>query len=42
MTHTLGCISTEMSLHVLAYNFERIIRVLGFAKAMRSIKLAGA
>jgi transposase len=38
----LGHVATEMSLHVLTYNFKRIIRILGFAKAMRAMKLAGA
>jgi hypothetical protein len=29
LTKTLPCVSTEMSLHVLAYNFKRLIRILG-------------
>jgi hypothetical protein len=31
-----------MSLQVLAYNFKRVIRISGFVKAMRAIKVAGA
>jgi hypothetical protein len=31
-----------MSLQMLAYNLKRVIRILGFAKAMRAIKVAGA
>ncbi|MFM0069504.1 transposase, partial [Paraburkholderia aspalathi] len=38
----LGHVSTEMSLHVLAYNLKRVIRILGFAKTLRAMKLAGA
>jgi hypothetical protein len=35
-------VSTEMSLHVLAYNFKRVISVLGIAKTMKAMKLVGA
>ncbi|TDG01961.1 IS5/IS1182 family transposase, partial [Paraburkholderia guartelaensis] len=38
----LGHVATEMNLHVLAYNLKRVIGILGFAKAMRAMKLAGA
>lgn len=38
----LGRVASEMSLHVLTYNFKRVIKILGFAKAMRAMKLAGA
>lgn len=41
-TRRLGHVATEMSLHVLAYNLKRVIRILGFAKATRAMKLAGA
>ncbi|AJW99817.1 transposase DDE domain protein [Burkholderia gladioli] len=37
----LGNVSTEMSLHVLAYNLERVMKILGFAKTLRAMKLAG-
>jgi hypothetical protein len=32
-TRGIGYIAAEMSLHVLAYNLKRVIRILGFAKA---------
>ncbi len=31
-----------MSLHVLAYNLKRVIGVLGIARMMKAVKLAGA
>ena len=34
--------STEMSLHVLAYNLKRVISILGIAKTMKAMKLVGA
>ena len=34
-------VSTEMSLHVLAYNLKRVTQVLGIAKTMKAMKLAG-
>lgn len=34
-------VSTEMSLHVLAYNLKRVISVLGIAKTMKAMKLVG-
>ncbi|KDR26127.1 hypothetical protein BG57_28315 [Caballeronia grimmiae] len=40
-TRRLGHVAAEMSLHVLAYNLKRVIRILGFAKTMRAMKLAG-
>jgi hypothetical protein len=30
-----------MCLHVLAYNFKRLIKLLGMAKTMRAMRLAG-
>ncbi|WP_199544168.1 IS1182 family transposase [Paraburkholderia kururiensis] len=41
-TRGLGHVAAEMSLHVLAYNLKRVIRILGFADAMRAMKLTGA
>lgn len=41
-TRGLNHVAAEMSLHVLAYNLKRVIRILGFAKTMRATKLAGA
>jgi hypothetical protein len=35
-------VGTEMSLHVLADNFKRLIKVLGIAEAIRAMRLAGA
>lgn len=45
-THFLTCrltnVSTEMSLHVLAYNLKRVISILGFSRTMRAMRLVGA
>jgi hypothetical protein len=32
----------EMSLHVLAYNLRRVMRILGIAKTMKAMQLARA
>ncbi|TAM54273.1 MAG: IS1182 family transposase [Paraburkholderia sp.] len=40
LTRTLGRVSTEMSLQVLAYNIKRVINILGVLRAMKSVKLA--
>jgi len=42
LTRRFAGVRTEMSLHVLAYNFKRLIGILGIAKAMKSMKLLGA
>jgi len=42
LTKTLEHVSTEMSLHVLAYNLKRVIAILGMTRTMKAIKLAGA
>ena len=42
LTRTLAHVSTEMSLQVLAYNLKRVLRILGIAKTMKAMKLAGA
>ena len=39
---SLEHVSTEMSLHVLAYNLKRVMRILGVAKTMKAIRLAAA
>jgi hypothetical protein len=39
---TLVHVPTEISLHALAYNLKRVIAVLGIAKAMKAMRLAGA
>jgi transposase len=42
LTRTLANVSTEMSLHVLAYNLKRLMNILGIAKTMKAMKLVGA
>ena len=42
LTRTLPNVGTEMSLHVLAYNLKRVLRILGFSKTMKAMRLAGA
>jgi len=42
LTRGLQHVGTEMSLHVLAYNFKRLIKLLGIAEAIRAMPLAGA
>ncbi len=37
LTKTLGKVRTEMSLHVLAYNMKRMIRILGVRPLMEAI-----
>jgi hypothetical protein len=38
LTKTLDRVSTEMSLHVLAYNFKRLLRVMGAELMMKLAK----
>ena len=42
LTRTLANVGTEMSLHVLAYNFKRVLSILGIRKAMKAMMLVGA
>jgi len=42
LTRGLERVGTEMSLQVLAYNFKRLIKLLGMARTMRAMRLAGA
>jgi len=42
LTRTLANVSTEMSLHVLAYNLKRVMSILGIRKTVKAISLAGA
>jgi hypothetical protein len=42
LTRTLAHVSTEMSLHVLAYNLKRVMKVLGIAGTMKAMGLVGA
>ena len=37
-THFLKRVSTEMSLHVLAYNMKRVIAILGVGPLMAAIR----
>jgi hypothetical protein len=37
---TLGKVSTEMSLHVLAYNLKRMIAILGVQPMIQAIRAA--
>ena len=39
---TLDHVRTEMSLHVLAYNLKRVIRILGIAKTLKAMQFARA
>jgi hypothetical protein len=38
LTKTLPRVRTEMSLHVLAYNFKRLMRILGTARAIEAMR----
>jgi len=42
LTKTLSHVSTEMSLHMLAYNLKRVISILGIARTMKAVRLVGA
>jgi hypothetical protein len=39
LTRRLEHVSTEMSLHVLAYNLKRVIAILGMRKTMKVMQL---
>ena len=39
---TLEHVRTEISLHVLAYNLKRLIGLVGMAKTLKAMRLAGA
>ena len=41
LTKGLSNVSTEMSLHVLAYNLKRVIAILGMQKIMEAMELVG-
>ena len=41
LTRGLQRVGTEMALHVLAYNFKRVIKLLGMARTMSAMRLAG-
>jgi hypothetical protein len=38
LTRTIGRVSTEMSLHVLAYNMKRVIKLLGSEALMTAMR----
>jgi hypothetical protein len=38
LTKTLARVSTEMSLHVLAYNFKRLLNIMGTELMMKLAK----
>ena len=42
LTRTLGRVRTEMSLHVLAYNLKRVMRIRGIEELMRVLMLRAA
>lgn len=42
LTKTLARVRTEMSLHVLAYNLKRVMRILGMEELMRAMMLKRA
>jgi len=42
LTRGLHHVRTEMSLQVLAYNFKRVIKLLGMTKVMKAMRLVGA
>jgi hypothetical protein len=40
LTRTLGRVSTEMSLQVLAYNLKRVMKILGVAGTIKAMRMA--
>jgi hypothetical protein len=42
LTRRLEHVGTEMSLHVLAYNFKRLIQILGMEKMIKAMRLVRA
>ena len=38
LTKTLPRVRTEMSLHVLAYNLKRVMRILGIGETIRAMR----
>ncbi len=42
LTRRLANVGTEMSLHVLSYNLMRVLKILGFSRTMKAMRLAGA
>jgi transposase len=42
LTKKMEHVSTEMSLHVLAYNLKRVIAILGITRTIKAMRLVGA
>jgi len=42
LMRTLEHVSTEMSLHVLAYNLRRVMKIMGISEMLKALRLAGA
>ena len=42
LTRRLCNVSTEMSLHVLAYNMKRVIQLLGMKETIRAMRVLSA
>ncbi|KAE8760123.1 transposase, partial [Paraburkholderia madseniana] len=42
LTRTLGHVSTEMSLQVLAYNLKRVMNILGVAGMMKAMRMTAS
>ena len=42
LTRGIQNVATEMSLSVLAYNFKRVMNILGFERTIRAMRLLGA
>lgn len=42
LTRRLQHVGAEMSLNVLAYNFKRVLQILGFEGMMKAMRLARA
>src|SRR5471032_2014182 len=40
LTRTLGRVSSEMSLQVLAYNIKRVMNILGVARTIKAMRMA--
>ncbi len=38
LTRTREKVATEMSLHVLAYNFKRVLKIIGIGPLMTALK----
>jgi Transposase DDE domain len=41
-TRTLGLVRAEMSLQVLAFSFEGVVNILGLARKLKAMRMAGS